>query len=182
MFKWEHTYTDYNGYNRTETFYFFLKANVLLDLEWRTPGGLEGYVKNIMSKMDGQGLADTFKMLIEKSYGVKSPDGREFIQGDDVFRSFSQTEAFADLYIGLATDDKFAAEFINGIFPRESIEKLKQQHEMAEKAGISLVPQPPIQNIAGAPQAPVIPLVEGQVSGIPQATPQQPTPPIMPVI
>ena len=111
-------YTDYNGNQREETFYFNLSKAELIDLEWRTPGGLENYMKHIMSMMDGQALADTFKMLIEKSYGVKDPEGRRFIKNDELREGFAQTEAYSQLFMELATDAKAATDFVNGIIPK----------------------------------------------------------------
>ncbi len=169
MYRWEHKYTDYNGNEREEVFYFNFSKGELLDLEWRTPGGLEQYMKNIMSMMDGQALADMFKMLIDKSYGVKGPDGREFIKTEEALNHFKFTEAYSDLYMLLATDSNAAAAFVNGIFPKEAVEAAKKQHEMAEKAGIQLVDttQPAPQPVPAS--APVVPMVEGQqVFGTPQ--------------
>lgn len=155
-------YTDYNGNQREETFYFNLSKAELIDLEWRTPGGLENYMKSIMSRLDGQALADVFKNLIEKSYGVKDPEGRRFIKNEKVLKNFTETEAYVELYVQLATDDKAAAEFVNGIFPKEAVEAARKQKEMADKAGIQLVDT----SKPAATPAPVvdeIPMVEGQV-------------------
>lgn len=168
MYRWEHEYTDYNGQTRKETFYFNLSKAELLDLEWRTPGGLENYMKDIMSRMDGQALADTFKMLIEKSYGVKGPDGRAFIKTPEVLNNFKFTEAYSDLYMLLATDDKAAAEFVNGIFPKEAVEAARHQREMAEKAGISLVNTTKDTEALAASSD--VPLVEGQEVITPTST------------
>ena len=163
MFRWEHEYTDYNGNVRNETFYFNFNKGEIAEKEWRTPGGLEQHLKTIMSLMDGQKLADMFCMLIDESYGVKSPDGREFMKSPAILQSFKFTEAYSDLKIKLATDSNFAAAFVNGIFPKEAVEAAQKQKEMAEKAGISLVPptpvEPPVQTYAQQP----IPMVEGQV-------------------
>ena len=158
-------YEDYNGNMREETFYFNLSKAELIDLEWRTPGGLENYMKHIMSMMDGQALADTFKMLIEKSYGVKDPEGRRFIKNEQVLKNFTETEAYVELYVQLATDDKAAAEFVNGIFPKEAVEAARKQKEMADKAGIQLVDTSKPSALANpAPvAAPEVPMVEGQV-------------------
>lgn len=177
-------YTDYNGNQREETFYFNLSKAELIDLEWRTPGGLENYMKHIMSMMDGQALADTFKMLIEKSYGVKDPEGRRFIKNEQVLKNFTETEAYVELYVQLATDDKAAAEFVNGIFPKEAVEAARKQKEMAEKAGLQIVDTSKPSNVMpSAPvSAPEVPMVEGQQTFTPVSpiTPQ-PYTPITPV-
>lgn len=179
MYRWEHKYTDYNNQEREEVFYFNFSKGELLDLEWRTPGGLEQYMKNIMAMRDGQKLADMFKMLIDKSYGVKGPDGREFIKTPEVLNHFKFTEAYSDLYMLLATDSKAASAFVNGIFPREAVEAAKKQHEMAEKAGISLVDtSTPAQAPVQPQPAPEVPMVEGQVV---YAPPVQPQPPLQPL-
>lgn len=165
-------YTDYNGNQREETFYFNLSRSELIDLEWRTPGGLEAYMKNIISTLDGQKLADMFKLLIQKSYGVKDLEGRRFIKNEEVLKNFTETPAYDELFVQLATDDKAAAEFINGIFPKEAVEAAKKQKEMAEKAGISLVDNSAPVTAIPSP-APSVPMVEGQ-----QVFTQSPTQPL----
>lgn len=153
-------YTDYNGNEREETFYFNLSKAEIIDLEWRTPGGLENHFKQMMQRLNGQELADTFKMLIQKSYGVKDAEGRRFIKNPEVLANFVETEAYSELYIQLATDDKAAAEFVNGIFPKDVVEAAKKQKDMAEKAGLKLV------DTSSTPVEPInpnVPQVEGQV-------------------
>ena len=153
-------YEDYNGNQREETFYFNLSKAEIIDLEWRTPGGLENHFKKILETLNGQQLADTFKMLIQKSYGVKDPEGRRFIKNEEVLKNFTETEAYSELYMQLATDDKAAAEFVNGIFPKDIVEQAKKQKEMANKAGIKLVDT----TAPTAEAAPSVPMVEGQVT------------------
>lgn len=152
-------YTDYNGNEREETFYFNLSKAEIIDLEWRTPGGLENHFKQMMQRLNGQELADTFKMLIQKSYGVKDAEGRRFIKNPEVLANFVETEAYSELYIQLATDDKAAAEFVNGIFPKDVVEAAKKQKEMADKAGLKLVDT----SAPAQPTNPNVPQVEGQV-------------------
>lgn len=171
MYQWQHEYEDYNGNKRNETFYFNLSKAEIVDMEWRTPGGIENYYKRIIETLDGQKLADAFKELICKSYGVKDPEGRRFIKNQEVLDNFTQTEAYSDLYILLATDDKAAAAFVNGIFPKDVVEAARKQKEMADKAGVSLVK--PEEAVAQAPAQPSIPMVEGQVVMNPNQTPIQ---------
>lgn len=152
-------YTDYNGNEREETFYFNLSKAEIIDLEWRTPGGLENHFKGILQRLNGQELADTFKMLIQKSYGVKDPEGRRFIKNEEVLKNFIETEAYSELYIQLATDDKAAAEFVNGIFPKDVVEAAQKQKAMADKAGLELV-----DTSATEVSDPNVPKVEGQVT------------------
>ena len=95
MYHKEFVYKDYNGNERKETHYFGFSPAEMLDLEFRTPGGLEQYLKTIINTLDGQKLADTFKMLIEKSYGIKDAEGRRFMKSPEITRSFVETEAYS---------------------------------------------------------------------------------------
>lgn len=156
MYKKAIKYKDFNGNDREEVFYFNLTKSELLDLELRTPGGIEQYTRNIVSTQNGQKLADLFKWLINESYGVKSPDGRSFIKGKEVLDNFRFTNAYDILYMQLATDDKAAAEFYNGIFPKDIMDQVNKEREMADKAGLQLVKDKPEES--------TIPMVEGQVT------------------
>lgn len=123
MLKKTITYTDYNGIERTEDFYFNLSKAELLEMEISTEGGYLEYVKKIVEANDRPTIMKTFKDLIFKAYGEKSPDGRRFIKSEELSTAFSQTEAYAIMFMEFTTDSKAAAEFINGVIPTvESME------------------------------------------------------------
>ena len=63
-------------------------------------------------------IIKVFKELVLKAYGEKSPDGKRFIKSDELSTAFAQTEAYSELFMKLATDDKAAADFVNGIIPK----------------------------------------------------------------
>lgn len=117
MLKKTIAYTDYNGVDREEMFYFNLSKAEILEMEMGTVGGLEQMIQNIIDEKDSARLIELFKEIVLKSYGVKSPDGKRFIKSADVVEAFSQTEAFSNLFMELATDADAAAEFVNGIVP-----------------------------------------------------------------
>lgn len=124
MIKKTMTYVDFNGVERKEDFYFHMTEAELMEWETSIDGGLSGAINKILELQDTKGLMNTFKMLITKSYGEKSPDGRRFIKSPELLESFIQTQAFSDLYMELATDDKAAAEFINGLIPKSLMDKV----------------------------------------------------------
>ena len=96
-------YTDYNGMERNETFYFnFTKAEVV-EMEYGVSGGLTAVLNQISETKDFPKLIAIFKDLILKAYGEKSPDGRRFIKSKELSDEFSQTEAYSELYIKLVT-------------------------------------------------------------------------------
>jgi hypothetical protein len=118
MLKLTKTYTDYNGVSRTEDFYFNLSESELMEMEMGTNGGFAAMVQAIVAAQDVPALIKIFKEILLKSYGEKSADGKRFIKSEELSTAFSQTEAYNQLFMELATDDKKAADFINGIVPK----------------------------------------------------------------
>lgn len=119
MIKEAITYTDYNGIERTEDFYFNLTKAEVMELEMSTTGGLAEMIQRIVAAKDQPAIIKVFKDLIIKAYGVKSPDGKRFIKNQEVVDEFTQTEAFSELFMKLATDADAAAKFVNGIVPAD---------------------------------------------------------------
>lgn len=117
MLKKTMTYTDYNGVERTEDFYFNLSKADLMEMEMSTSGGLAEMIQKIVAAQDAPAIIKIFKELILKAYGEKSPDGKRFIKSEELSEAFSQTEAYSDLFMLLATDADEAAKFVNGIMP-----------------------------------------------------------------
>jgi hypothetical protein len=110
-------YNDYNGSERTEDFYFNLSKAEIMEMEMSTTGGFVEMVKKIVAAQDAPAIIKLFKDLILKAYGEKSPDGKRFIKSDEISTAFSQTEAYSNLFMELATDSDSADKFINGIAP-----------------------------------------------------------------
>lgn len=117
MFKKTITYTDYNGTERTEDFYFNLTKAELMEAELSANGGLEAMLKKIVNSKDAPKIVEMFKKIILMSYGEKSDDGRRFIKNDEIREAFAQTEAYSELFMELSTDAEKAAAFVNGIVP-----------------------------------------------------------------
>ncbi len=117
MLKKTITYTDYNGMERTEDFYFNLSKTELIEMQTSVRGGLDAALKKIIDSNDEQATVRYFKDIIMKAYGEKSEDGKRFIKSEELSTAFSQTEAYSELFMELASNDKAAAEFVNGIMP-----------------------------------------------------------------
>ena len=119
MLKKTMTFTDYNGNERTEDFYFNLSKAELSEMELSTTGGLGQMIQDIVAAQDTPRIISIFKDLILKSYGIKSADGRRFIKSKELSMEFAQTEAYSDLFMLLATNEAAATEFVDGIVPQE---------------------------------------------------------------
>jgi hypothetical protein len=132
MIKKTVTFKDFDGNERTEDFYFHMTEQELTEWEFSVDGGLSGVLTRIINSTDLTKYVEIFKDLLIKSYGVKTPDGRGFIKNKEVLDNFIYTQAFSDIYMELATDDKAAAEFVNGIIPASLKEKAKAEMKVAE--------------------------------------------------
>ena len=118
MLKKTMTYTDYDGNERTEDFYFNLTKAEITEMEMSHDGGLVKLIEKIVAEQDVKRIIEIFKDLILNAYGEKSADGRRFIKNAEIKESFAQTEAYSDLFMELASDADSAAEFVNGIIPQ----------------------------------------------------------------
>lgn len=117
MLKKTITYTDYNGVERKEDFYFNLTKAEIMEMEMSISGGLTEMINRIVAAQDAPAIIKVFKELVLKAYGVKSPDGKRFIKSDELATEFAQTEAYSQLFMELATDADAASAFVNGIVP-----------------------------------------------------------------
>lgn len=119
MFKKKITYTDYNGQERTEEFYFNLSKSEMIMLESTTPGGYAAMLQRIIDSKDNTSLMKMFTDLIKMSYGVKSEDGKHFIKNDQVVEDFLNSAAFDQMFTEFFTDENAAADFAKGIIPSD---------------------------------------------------------------
>ena len=111
-------YTDYDGNEREEDFYFNLNKAEITEMELSKQGGLSEYIKRIVAAQDAPSLIELFKELICKSYGEKSLDGKRFVKNKELTEAFTQTEAYSELFVELASNAEEATKFINGIMPK----------------------------------------------------------------
>ena len=130
------TYTDYNGVERTETFYFNLSKSELTRWAMSVEGGLHERLQRIIDAKDNVAVMKEFDNIIARSYGVKSDDGRRFMKSEKITEEFMQTPAYDQLYMDLITGgtDVMSA-FINGIVPMDLVKEADAEH----KAVLSVV-------------------------------------------
>lgn len=123
MLKETMTYVDYDGIERTEDFYFNLDEAEIMEMELSTEGGLSGKLDRLVKAKDQVGVIKTFKEVILQAYGEKSPDGKYFRKSEELSKAFSQTRAYSQLFMKLATDSAAGARFVNGIMPADLAKK-----------------------------------------------------------
>ena len=129
------TYTDFDGEERTETFYFNLTKAELLEMQIKHPGGYGEYLQRIIDAKDQVEVMDAFTELLAASYGEKSEDGRRFRKSKELFEDFKSTVAYDELFVEILTDANAAVNFVNGILPKFDVsEEQKQEINARTKA------------------------------------------------
>lgn len=117
MLKKTMIYTDYENVERTEDFYFNLTKGELTEMEFSVAGGMKKLLEQIVASQSTPQIFEMFKMIILKSYGEKSLDGKRFMKTKEITEGFLQTEAYSDLIVELVSDPVAAATFVNGVIP-----------------------------------------------------------------
>lgn len=129
MLKKTITYTDYNGIERTEDFFFNLTKAEIMEMEMSTTGGLAEMIQRVVQAQDTPAIIKVFKDLVLKAYGVKSPDGKGFRKTDELRQEFEWNPAYSVLFMELALDADKAAEFVNGIVPADMAKQLAEANK-----------------------------------------------------
>lgn len=133
------TYTDFDGEERTEEFYFNLTKAELVKMRYSAAGGMERRLQRIVNEKDPHKIIEVIEDFIKASYGVKSDDGKRFVKSEKLFEDFKSTEAYSDLLIQLMTDEGAAAAFVNGIVPPD-VAKAAAEESAKREANIELLP------------------------------------------
>lgn len=126
------SYTDYNGNQRSEDFYFNLNKGEIFNMQFGTEGGLDKAIQKIIQTEDTPKIVKIFQDIILNAYGVKSDDGRRFIKSEELSTEFKQTEAYSELLMELVSDEKKAADFINALMPKDLAEEAQKQQKLLE--------------------------------------------------
>ena len=133
------SYTDFNGVERTEKFYFHLSEAELTELNVSYPGGLSSYINRISETDDQAEIVAIFKKIVSMSYGIKSDDGRRFQKSEEITRDFLETNAYSELFMELASNADAAIEFINGLVPADLAERSKKMMEKQSQEALPSV-------------------------------------------
>lgn len=124
-------YTDYDGNERNETFYFNLTEAEIALWNLERTGGMKKHLERIMETQDQVEIAKNFRKIIHMAYGEKSEDGRRFMkkdsEGRDLADAFEETEAYSKLIIHILSDPEYASYFVNHIAPTGVQEAIKER-------------------------------------------------------
>lgn len=120
-------FEDYEGKQRKMDAYFHLTNTELT--KWLLTDGdytLDKKIARLFEQRNASEIMSTFEQLIDSSYGVKSLDGVQFQKSPEILAAFKNSPAYDKLFMELITDSSKAADFFNGIVPKDTAEQIKK--------------------------------------------------------
>lgn len=118
------TFTNFDGETVTEVHHFNLNKVEVAKMEAGSVGGYSGFLKRIVEAKDSLAMLNVITDLVEKSYGIKEPDGKTFTKSKELTDKFVNSLAFEALFMELvSTKDstKKMIEFVKGILPKDMV-------------------------------------------------------------
>jgi hypothetical protein len=121
-------FKDYNDNDREVTVYFHLTETEIVELQLRSPEGIEKELQDAIKSNDPQNVWWFLKDLVDRSYGIKSLDGIHFTKNPQILAEFQSTAYYSDFLLGLVQNDGAKGmEFVKGIFPKNLVERATAQ-------------------------------------------------------
>ena len=120
-------YTDFNGQEREEDFYFNLSKSELI--KWLTTNGnytIDAVLEKMIQTENAKDMVNEFEFLIMESYGTKSLDGKTFVKSKEVKDQFRYSPAYDVLFMELISDAKAAADFFNKVIPSDMADEVSK--------------------------------------------------------
>lgn len=131
-------YTDYNGRERSEDFYFNLSKAEIAEMELTTQGGLQNMLSRFIKAEDQPSLFKVFKEFILKTYGERDVDGKRFIKNNgELAKAFVETEAYSELFIELISSPNAMSDFVLAVIPADMAAKMPKDPEELSKIALA---------------------------------------------
>lgn len=115
-------YTDFDGVERNETFYFNINKAEAIELELEESGGLISLLMKMVETQDIPKIFKLFKKLIGIAIGEKSNDGKYLMKSPEISARFFATNAYQELIMEIMKSPEDAANFVNSIIPQDVAE------------------------------------------------------------
>lgn len=134
-------YTDYDGNDRSEVFYFNFTPNEASTFmfKWAPKEDFQDMINRLMQNNDRDVMWNLFTDLILTSVGEKSSDGRRFIKkapdGTPFSEIFSQMPAYDELLEELVNTPGTIREFMTNLLPKKYQGDAERRFDEVEKTG-----------------------------------------------
>lgn len=116
MLKKKITYTDYNGMERTDNFYFNMTEREIVMLLARLGvDDLKEYTNKLAESGDTKAMFSFVDDIILSSVGAKSEDGKRFVKSQKIRDDFEQSEAYNVMFMDFLQNPKSATSFASAI-------------------------------------------------------------------
>lgn len=126
MHKRDITYTNLDGEEVTETFYFHLNKAEAMKVQASLFGASGLELERAVRRQEFEVPIEKVLDLIAMSYGEKSADGRVFRKSPEITADFTQTDAYGELVETLVTDQDELVKFFTGIMPKDYAPSIKE--------------------------------------------------------
>lgn len=129
MLKKNIEYVDFNGNKVSEDHYFNLTKAELTEMEMSMKGGFSAHLEHVLNVRDTPALMDFFKLLIVKSYGEKSADGKYFRKSPEMAHDFVCSAAYDSLFNELLDtngDQSNLLKFVAAVVPPDMAQKITE--------------------------------------------------------
>lgn len=123
MYKKTISYTDFNGTERTEDFYFHMTQAEILKMEYSQEGGMTNVIQNIIETEETTKLLPLFETVVRMSYGKRSVDGRHFEKKQEYTDQFLASEAYSNMFVEFMMNADEAAKFINNVCKKIDVDE-----------------------------------------------------------
>lgn len=137
MLKKRVKYEDFDGNEQEDIFYFNLSKPELFKMESETDAGMKKMLETLLEKGNPGKILETYKEILLLAYGHKTEDGKHFEKSPEIRRELETHAAYPYLYMELIESEKAAGEFIDGVFPKDMVQDMK------EKERVSALQKPP---------------------------------------
>lgn len=134
-------YTDYDGNDRSEEFYFNFTPNEASSFmfKWAPKEDFQEFVNRVARNNDRDVMWNLFTDLILSSVGEKSADGRRFIKkapdGTPFADVFSQMPAYDELLEELINTPGTIREFMTNLLPKKYQVEANKRFDEVENTG-----------------------------------------------
>lgn len=128
MYKKTLTYTNYNGEEITEDLYFHLNQRDLIKITAKFAKGIKNakdvdltiISQQILQEGDWPRVVELLEDCILGAYGVRTPDGQQFIKSKEVRDNFEYSIAYAEMFDQMLSDPKEMQAFMKNVVDSKS--------------------------------------------------------------
>ena len=128
-------YVDFNGVDKSEDLYFNLTKTELNNLNFKHHGTYSDQLKAIVDNKDVKLVTELFAEIIQRGYGIKSEDGRNFRKSPEILYDFTTSAVYDALMTELLENADEAANLFVGMLPSDLQGQVKDEMKKGQNNG-----------------------------------------------